>query len=1276
MCGGTSTTTQSVSIPPEVLARYNAVNARAENVANTPFQPYTGQFVAGLTPTQQAGIAGTSAAANAAQPYYQAATGLTLSGAQDVGPLTQGQIAYYQNPFTQSVVDPTLKALQQQQGQERSQLASTAIRSGAYGGDRAGLERANLARQQTLGTSQAISPLFAQSYQSAVNTAQGQQGVVAQDLARRMQAGQAVAGLGTGAQQAALQGAAAQLQAGTAEQQTQQADLTARYQQFLQERGYPFQVAQFLANIAMGTGALSGSTTTTQQPSSFFSDRRLKHDVKQIGKTNDGLPIYSFKYNGDDKTQIGLMAQDVEKKKPQAVGLAAGYKTVDYDKATEGSERKGKWSGGGLDPNSMGGAVTPDMQGEAFARGGYATGGIGLGGGLLDSTDLGSILAMQKQALGPFAQAGLYSGSAQQNPMGGKSIVPAATLPVARMITAGSTPKAPQSGLSNVLQGADTADKLGKAWDVGEKGINKLRDWTKSSPGDNLTPTPDDMKNIPLPVPRPEGMARGGFAAGGNDDESLPGVGSDTMPGGGDDVLEGVVKAGQQKTQNLPKPGDAPKPSQGLGGDLKDIAGLIGAGKTLASAGSAAMEYLPMILAPLGLNAGGVASRKGYAGKDGESGAVIDDSAPSGPSDEDVDYLARTMLREAGGEGERGMTAVGHVVRNRLQSGDYGDNVKSIVTAPKQFTPWNPDLAGTKADPRLIDTETPGYKTAAALARGVLNNELEDPTGGATHFANVKTVLADRAKQGLGLQDWLSNMLKSPDVVQIGGHTFGKADASRAMAYTDQGQARSAASDAIDRSTSGQPSGGVAGPVYASKLAEYLPSRPVVRDGKQVEEVDLKRTLIPLLTGLGAMGASPSRYFGGALLQGLGAGAQSYANLEKQQQDIEESKAREQQGLASAAEIINRAHRDTPAGYTLVGFDRVTKMPIYVPMDRLIQYGKTTPDVVTRRPGDTTRIAPPAKIEGTPLAPPEAPKAPTAPAPAAPIATDGSSTLDIKKPAPVIQSPIVLGPEDKPYTWDVALPKQLEDSLTGASDENGRNLWTRLASTPDQRELAQAQTLKTQTETNEAIKDAAARTVSRNQIGVGLGQIPETGALASGAGNAFRTELANVYNTLLNVSKSDKERVDPAAVSANEIIQKINTLGAVKAESAAGLRAASIANAINSASPSGNLTKNSQSEILAAMYVEDQKEKDFARFYSKYVAKGGTGYGAREQFDRMTAGQYEQDRAAMKKMIGTQFDKGGRKFNHVELLTKAPERAREIDKMYNRPGLSRYVIGG
>jgi hypothetical protein len=39
MGGKTSKSTQTVSIPPEVLARYNAVNSRAKQAAATPFQP-------------------------------------------------------------------------------------------------------------------------------------------------------------------------------------------------------------------------------------------------------------------------------------------------------------------------------------------------------------------------------------------------------------------------------------------------------------------------------------------------------------------------------------------------------------------------------------------------------------------------------------------------------------------------------------------------------------------------------------------------------------------------------------------------------------------------------------------------------------------------------------------------------------------------------------------------------------------------------------------------------------------------------------------------------------------------------------------------------------------------------------------------------------------------------------------------------------------------------------------------------------------------------------
>jgi hypothetical protein len=65
-----------------------------------------------------------------------------------------------------------------------------------------------------------------------------------------------------------------------------------------------------------------------------FSDERLKKNIKKIGKTNDGQNLYSYKYKGSDEPQIGLMAQEVAKKKPDAVAVTpSGFLAVNYDKA-------------------------------------------------------------------------------------------------------------------------------------------------------------------------------------------------------------------------------------------------------------------------------------------------------------------------------------------------------------------------------------------------------------------------------------------------------------------------------------------------------------------------------------------------------------------------------------------------------------------------------------------------------------------------------------------------------------------------------------------------------------------------------------------------------------------------------------------------------------------------------------------------------------------------------------------------------------------------------
>ena len=65
-----------------------------------------------------------------------------------------------------------------------------------------------------------------------------------------------------------------------------------------------------------------------------LSDPKAKEDKKRIGETDKGMPIYSFKYKGNPKTQIGLMATDVKRRHPEAVKKApSGLMMVDYERA-------------------------------------------------------------------------------------------------------------------------------------------------------------------------------------------------------------------------------------------------------------------------------------------------------------------------------------------------------------------------------------------------------------------------------------------------------------------------------------------------------------------------------------------------------------------------------------------------------------------------------------------------------------------------------------------------------------------------------------------------------------------------------------------------------------------------------------------------------------------------------------------------------------------------------------------------------------------------------
>lgn len=85
-----------------------------------------------------------------------------------------------------------------------------------------------------------------------------------------------------------------------------------------------------------GTGASAAGAAASAWPMLLaLSDRRTKYDIAPVGKLNDGQNVYSFKYRGSDKPQIGLMAQEVMHHAPEAVhDIGGGVLAVDYGAAT------------------------------------------------------------------------------------------------------------------------------------------------------------------------------------------------------------------------------------------------------------------------------------------------------------------------------------------------------------------------------------------------------------------------------------------------------------------------------------------------------------------------------------------------------------------------------------------------------------------------------------------------------------------------------------------------------------------------------------------------------------------------------------------------------------------------------------------------------------------------------------------------------------------------------------------------------------------------------
>ena len=389
--GGMQTVTQKTELPGWVQDAGQRNLAKAYEVSANLLGPYEGPRYAGITQGAQGNIAALQNNVGSTNPAYALAQNTTANAANYepgmVQPnfLSQTDLNPYMNPYTDSVVNYGLRALDTQRQQALNGIGDQAIRNRAFGGSRQGVMEGMTNAGAALNAGNLASQLMSQNFSQAQANATG-------DINRAMAAQQAnqAAGLQGGnlrinaanqlgslagqGQEAFLSGSRAALAGQGMIQGDQQAQYDAARQAFMEAQQFPLQQLQ-IPLMALGQTPYGQTVTTTgpaqQQPSSSglmqglgaassgigllggigsmaaapgmssmaglmsllpFSDETEKTDIKKVGKDQEtGVTMYAYRYKGDPKTYpkvIGPMAQEIAEKYPDQVHKVGGKLAV------------------------------------------------------------------------------------------------------------------------------------------------------------------------------------------------------------------------------------------------------------------------------------------------------------------------------------------------------------------------------------------------------------------------------------------------------------------------------------------------------------------------------------------------------------------------------------------------------------------------------------------------------------------------------------------------------------------------------------------------------------------------------------------------------------------------------------------------------------------------------------------------------------------------------------------------------------------------------------
>ena len=92
---------------------------------------------------------------------------------------------------------------------------------------------------------------------------------------------------------------------------------------------------QYTVDATDDAATITDSAGDSNSDGSIGSDRRLKTDIEPVGRMDNGLTVYRYRYKAGGPVHIGVMADEVEKIRPDAYvkgGAGGGFDAVNYSK--------------------------------------------------------------------------------------------------------------------------------------------------------------------------------------------------------------------------------------------------------------------------------------------------------------------------------------------------------------------------------------------------------------------------------------------------------------------------------------------------------------------------------------------------------------------------------------------------------------------------------------------------------------------------------------------------------------------------------------------------------------------------------------------------------------------------------------------------------------------------------------------------------------------------------------------------------------------------------